>query len=86
MSVSVDTFMAGVLEDEGWMSPLDGDVVASTIARLEAALPPGATLSPERAHVLRAGLRAIATLVGALKAGTLSESALVEGCLGLLEV
>jgi hypothetical protein len=86
MTVSVDTFMEGVLSAEGWMSPLSGDVVASAIARLESALPPGATLSDERAHALRQGLREIAVLASALAAGTLSESQLVEGCLGLLEV
>jgi hypothetical protein len=86
MTVSVDTFMEGVLGDEGWMAPLSGDVVAATIARLEAALPPGATLTDERAHRLRAGLREIAALATALAAGSLTESQLVEGCLGLLEV
>jgi hypothetical protein len=84
--VPVDRFMASVLEDEGWMNGLTEDAVATVIARLEAALPPGSTLSEARAARLRAGLRELSSLGGALAQGTLNEALLIQGCLRLLEV
>ena len=84
--VTVDHFMASVLEDEGWMSGLTDDAVATVIARLEEALPPGSTLSAERAAQLKAGLRELSGLGRALADGSLHEAGLVEGCLRLLEV
>jgi hypothetical protein len=84
--VSVEKFMGQVLADEGWMSGLSSDAVAAVIARLETALPPGAALSAERAAHIRAALRELGDLGGALAAGTLHEARLVEGWLRLLEV
>ena len=84
--LSVDRFMASVLEDEGWMSGLSDDAVAAVIARLEEALPPGATLSTEKADRLRAGLRELGSQATALARGELHEARLVEGWLRLLEV
>lgn len=84
--LSVERFMAQVLADEGWMSGLSSDAVAAVIARLEAALPPDATLSSERAAHIRAALRELGDLGNALTSGTLHEARLVEGWLRLLEV
>ena len=84
--LSVDHFMAGVLGDEGWMAGLSDDAVAAVIARLEEALPPGATLSTERADRLRAGLRELGAQASALQRGELHEAGLVEGWLRLLEL
>lgn len=84
--VPVDRFMASVLEDEGWMEGLTEDAVATIIARLEGALPPGSMLSEERAQRLRAGLRELSALSRALAKGTLHEAVLIDGCLRLLEV
>jgi hypothetical protein len=84
--IPVDRFMASVLEDEGWMQGLSDDAVAAVIARLEGALPPGSSLTEERAAHLKAGLRELGSLHQALAGGTLHEARLVEGCLRLLEV
>jgi hypothetical protein len=84
--VPVDRFMAGVLEDEGWMEGLSGDAVAAIIARLEGALPPGTLLSEAQAARLRMGLRELSALSRALAQGTLHEAVLIDGCLRLLEV
>jgi hypothetical protein len=84
--LSVERFMAQVLADEGWMSGLSSDAVAAVIARLEAALPPDASLSAERASHIRAALRELGDLGQALSSGTLHEARLVEGWLRLLEV
>jgi hypothetical protein len=73
------------MDDEGWTAHLSGDAVASAIARLEAMLPAGAQLDAGRAERLRAALRRLDAMAGALAAGTLDEAALVEGCLSLLE-
>jgi hypothetical protein len=84
--IPVDRFMASVLEDEGWMSGLSDDAVATVIARLEEALPPGSELTEDRAAQLRAGLRELGAFGRALAQGSLHEAGLIEGCLRLLEV
>ena len=55
-SLSADDFMARVLEDEGWQSPLDGSSVEAVIARYEALLPPEATVTEARGERMRHAL------------------------------
>jgi hypothetical protein len=55
--VDVDSFLGGVLNDEGWQERLgDSDAVAAVIQALEARLPAGGTLSEAEADRIREAL------------------------------
>ena len=84
-SLSADDFMARVLEDEGWQSPLDGSSVEAVIARYEALLPPEATVTEARGERMRHALHELAELVKALQHGTLDEATLVAAWLRQVE-
>ena len=82
---TADQFLERVLGDEGWQASLDGASIEAVIARLEALLPPEASVTDARAEALRASLRELSGLVAALKRGELTEPALVAAWLGRLE-
>lgn len=82
---TADEFLARVLGDEGWQQPLDGASIEAVGARLEALLPPEATVSEARDAALRGSLRELADLVDQLKRGALTEAALVAAWLRRME-
>lgn len=82
---TADEFLARVLGDEGWQQPLEGASIEAVGARLEALLPPEATVSDARDAALRGSIRELAYLVDQLKAGALTETALVAAWLRHME-
>lgn len=84
-SSTADQFLERVLGDEGWQAPLDGASIEAVIARLEALLPPEASVEDARGEALRGSLRELAGLVDALKRGALDEPTLVAAWLRRME-
>lgn len=84
-SQTADDFLARVLGDEGWQQPLEGASIEAVGARLEALLPPEATVTDAQDARLRGSLRELAFLVEQLKAGALTEAGLVAAWLRHME-
>lgn len=70
-----------MLEDEGWQASLSEEARERVVARLEALLPAGTIVEPDRAAALRASVLALAGLIERVQAGTLDEATLVAAWL-----
>ncbi|MEB3196991.1 MAG: hypothetical protein VKP62_07275 [Candidatus Sericytochromatia bacterium] len=84
-TLTAEQAISRLLADEGWQAPLSAEAVARVVTQLEATLSPEARLSEAELERLQGALRSLGDLATARQAGPLTEMALLDAWLPLIQ-